>query len=77
MKLKFPLNFLTILSAFTSIRLMAQNDSAIIIPVSWIDPSTGHNIIWLTPRDGNNISLYFQNITSWSLMFIFPRTASR
>jgi oligogalacturonide lyase len=30
-------------------------------PDEWIDPSTGHKIIKLTRREGNNMSFYFHN----------------
>src|SRR6186997_2660968 len=31
------------------------------MPNEWIDPSTGHKIIKLTRRTGNNVSFYFHN----------------
>ena len=31
------------------------------MPNEWIDPSTGHKIIKLTRREGNNMSFYFHN----------------
>src|SRR6188474_484718 len=31
------------------------------MPDEWIDPSTGHKIIKLTRREGNNMSFYFHN----------------
>ncbi|HEU4859705.1 MAG TPA: hypothetical protein VFT15_07710, partial [Chitinophagaceae bacterium] len=31
------------------------------MPNEWIDQSTGHKIIKLTRRDGNNMSFYFHN----------------
>ncbi|HEU5168680.1 MAG TPA: hypothetical protein VFU29_24210, partial [Chitinophagaceae bacterium] len=31
------------------------------MPNEWIDQSTGHKVIKLTRRDGNNMSFYFHN----------------
>ena len=31
------------------------------MPAEWIDQSTGHKIIKLTRREGNNMSFYFHN----------------
>jgi oligogalacturonide lyase len=44
------------------------------MPNEWIDPSTGHKIIKLTRREGNNMSFYFHNNPFVSNKMIFYGT---
>jgi oligogalacturonide lyase len=55
--------FLMILGAFSlsSFTTMGQETTKAIIPNEWIDASTGHKVIRLTRREGDNESFYFHN----------------
>jgi oligogalacturonide lyase len=55
-----PLLFLTIISTSLSAQEVMETGGKP-MPDEWIDQSTGHKIIKLTKRHGNNMSFYFHN----------------
>lgn len=61
MKMKLSVVFAALLSMLAMVKLTAQEGKEQKIPDSWIDPSTGHKVVWLVPREGNNMSFYFHN----------------
>ncbi len=60
LKISLPF-FLFIMISFPSYAQPMMETGGQKMPDEWIDKSTGHKIIKLTRRDGNNMSFYFHN----------------
>jgi oligogalacturonide lyase len=56
----FILYILIILCALNEVCAKSSRDS-VLVPNTWIDSSTGHTIVRLSRRDGDNTSFYFHN----------------